>query len=408
MRHLENPDFGAVFFRRVGPELRNEGGMWDESHKLYPHCGGEGRDSSLTWTFPMGSRIKFSHMQYEADKKAWAGSQIPLICFDQLESFESSMFWFLLSRNRSMCGVRPYIRATVNPDPDSFVAGLVEWWIDQETGLAIPERSGVVRYFIRELGELHWGDTPEELVARWPTSLPKSFTFIPATIHDNKKLMEADPSYIANLQALTLVERERLLSGNWKIRPSGGKVFNRAWFPVVPTAPAALSGHVRYWDKAGTPDGGDWTVGVLMAKGADGLFYVLDVVRGQWGSADRERVIQNTTNMDGRGVTIWLEQEPGSGGKESAEMTIKRLAGHTAFSERKSGSKYENARPLAAQVQAGNIRLVEAPWNKSFVEELHNFSADTGNQTDDQVDAAAGAFNKVATVVPWRTRKVSI
>ena len=79
----------------------------------------------------------------------WQGAQITLICFDELTHFSAHQFFYMVSRNRSTCGVRPYIRATCNPDADSWVADLLAWWIDQETGLPIRERAGVVRYYIR-------------------------------------------------------------------------------------------------------------------------------------------------------------------------------------------------------------------------------------------------------------------
>lgn len=66
-----------------------------------------------------------------------------------------------------------------------------------------------------------------------PELAPKSFTFIPALVHDNRILLAANSEYRANLQVQTLVEQERLLKGNWKIRPEAGKIFNRAWFAVA-------------------------------------------------------------------------------------------------------------------------------------------------------------------------------
>src|SRR5207253_1292413 len=114
------------------------------------------------WRFPSGAKIKFSHMQYEKDRLSWKSAQIPLICYDQLEEFTESQFWYLVSRNRSTCGVAPYIRATCNPVPDDDEVGgwlckLIAWWIDQETGYAIPERSGVIRWFVRRSDDkLEW------------------------------------------------------------------------------------------------------------------------------------------------------------------------------------------------------------------------------------------------------------
>src|SRR5262249_29076661 len=155
------------------------------------------------------------------------------------------------SRNRTTCGMRPCVRITCNPDADSWLAKFVEWWIDPDTGYPLPERGGVLRWFARVNEELAWADGPGELRGRHPGCVPKSATFIPARLDDNPALTTADPGYLANLMALPLVERERLLGGNWKIRPAAGKVFNRAWFAVVEAVPAGGE-EVRFWDFAAT------------------------------------------------------------------------------------------------------------------------------------------------------------
>lgn len=152
-------------------------------------------------------------------------------CFDEITHFSEQQFWYMLSRNRSGCGVRPYIRATCNPDADSWVANLIAWWINPDTGYAIPERSGKLRWFIRLGEKLIWADEPKELaiftdpITGKPIP-PKSLTFIPSSLADNKILALADPGYIANLLALPIVERERLLNGNWKIRWRGQTFFD--------------------------------------------------------------------------------------------------------------------------------------------------------------------------------------
>src|SRR5262249_33824486 len=155
--------------------------------------------------------------------------------------FTKTQFWYMFSRNRTTCGIRPYIRASCNPDPDSFVAGLVEWYIDPETGYAIPERSGVIRYFVRQGEDLIWAENPQELLDRYADLTPhdvKSFTFVASNVYDNAILLEKDPGYLGNLKAQDPVNRERLLKGNWKIRPSAGLYFKRSHFPIVDAAPA--------------------------------------------------------------------------------------------------------------------------------------------------------------------------
>ena len=221
MRHHAVPDYTAVLFRRTYPQVMAPGGMWDEAAKLYSLLGASPNRSSLAWQFTSGARIKFGHLQYEDSIYDWQGSQIAMIGFDELTHFSQSQFFYLLSRNRTTCGVRPYVRATCNPDAGSWVADFIAWWIDPNTGYPIPERSGKVRWFVRVGGGFVWADRPEDLRREYPDSQPKSVTFVPARVHDNRKLLDKDPGYLANLQSLPPVERARLLGGNWKVRNEG-------------------------------------------------------------------------------------------------------------------------------------------------------------------------------------------
>lgn len=180
--------------------------------------------------------------------------------------------------------------------------------------------------------------------------------------------------------------------------PPGGGMFQKAWFDTDDAAPADAP-RVRYWDKAGTEGGGAYTAGVLMARRSDGLFFVVDVVRGQWSAGERERVIKQTAEADGKNVAVWVEQEPGSGGKESAQNTVINLAGWNVRAEPVTGDKVARARPFAAQAEALNVRLVrDTParrWNAAFLDELVMFP---NGKYKDQVDAGSGAFNKLALV----------
>ena len=419
MRHVDNENFGAVIFRRTYPEITKPGGPWDDAGKIYPYLGAIPREHKLEYRFPSGMTVSFSHMQHTKDRLSWKGAQIPLICFDQLEEFHEEQFWYLLSRNRSVgAGIRPYVRATCNPVPDDDETGgwlhkLISWWIDEGTGYAVLERSGVVRWFVRLGDELHWAEKPEDFVGRFPKIkdkdiMPKSLTFIPGTLEDNPILDKSDPGYRATLMALPLIERERLLKGNWKIKPTAGKIFNRAWFGILSEWPKDGDGKerpdakelVRYWDKAGTEGGGKFTAGALVGRRECGRFIIADVVRGQWSAQNRENVIKQTAFMDRArygNVLNWVEQEPGSGGKESAENTIRNLAGFNVRAERVTGDKVTRAGPLSAQVEAtkgvGNVDLLLGDWNEAFLVEAQNFDGVHGFM--DQIDAAGGAFNKL-------------
>lgn len=183
----------------------------------------------------------------------------------------------------------------------------------------------------------------------------------------------------------------------------GGETFPIAMARIVPNPPAKseVRRSVRYWDKAGTTGSGAFTCGVLMheVKRGDMVRWIIsDVVRKQVNAWDRENLIRQTAENDkatwGR-VDIWLEKEPGSGGKESAERTVANLRGFSAKADNVSGkgSKEVRAEPYAAQWQGGNVDLVSGKWNRDFIDEHENFP---GSTYKDQVDASAGAFAKLA------------
>lgn len=196
-----------------------------------------------------------------------------------------------------------------------------------------------------------------------------------------------------------VVDRDKKVMGSMAVAgqfqqrpaPRGGAFFEWEKLEIVDAAPR-MQKIVRFWDKAGTDGGGAWTAGVKMGYAVDGLWYVLDVVRGQWAAPARERAIKMTASMDGLEVDIWIEQEPGSGGKESAESTVMNLGGYTIRSERATGEKTIRAEPLSVQVEAGNVRVVKGDWNKEYIDEVKTFPV---GKYKDQVDASSGAFNKL-------------
>lgn len=178
--------------------------------------------------------------------------------------------------------------------------------------------------------------------------------------------------------------------------PMEGGMFRREWFDIVGAVPTEGTKYVRYWDKAGTQDGGAYTAGVLMAKTTGGIYYVVDVKRGQWSAMNRESVIRQTSEADREqygAVRIWIEQEPGSGGLESAQATIRNLAGFAVRADPVRQSKDARAENMAAQCEARNIKLVRGYWNNSYIDELCAIGAGAYR---DQCDASSGAFNKLA------------
>lgn len=168
---------------------------------------------------------------------------------------------------------------------------------------------------------------------------------------------------------------------------------------LTPPDPAQVVSKVRYWDKAGTKEQFErgvkiaYTVGTLMYRLKSGKWVVMDVKRGRWSAEQREKIIRMTAEADGQDVVIYHEQEPGSGGKESAEQTIKNLAGFASYADKPIGDKVFRADPYSVQVNNGNVLIVKADWNHDFLEEHRFFPFSTYK---DQVDSAAGAFSKLS------------
>ncbi len=398
LRHFNHDSIGGVCFRRTSNQVRNEGGLWDTSAKIYSLLGARPKESVLTWVFPSGGKLKFSHLEYEKNVLDWQGAQIPVIYFDELTHFTQKQFFYMLSRNRSVSGMNPYIRATTNPSKKSWVRGLVDWYIGKD-GMPIKERSGVIRFFIRSEDKIIWSSNKQDLQKRFKGSLPKSFTFIPAKLSDNKILVDNDPSYLANLQALNKIERLQLLEGNWNIEPTGGMFFKKHYFEVVKAVPY-LTNIVRCWDRAATAhtegDKGDpdYTVGLKLGVDRNNQFYVLDIVRERMSALNIEKLILNTAKQDGQEVTVKGFQDPGGAGKGEIESFIRMLAGFSIVTEKINVDKETAAKTVSAQAEAGNIKILEACRNKEpFYTELENFPEDSH---DDIIDAFSGAFNYLA------------
>jgi predicted phage terminase large subunit-like protein len=391
--HIGNPGFRAVVFRRTVPMLRAPGGLWDASREIYPLVGGEAREQSHEWVFPSRAVVKFSGMELEADAYGWQGSEICLLAFDELAQFTEKQFFYLLSRNRSTCGVKPYVRASTNPDSDSWLRSFLAWWIDDKTGLPIKERSGVLRWFVRRDDVLVWADTRQELIDQFGDDAePKSVTFIRSSVYDNRALIQKDPGYISNLKALPLVERERLLNGNWNVRAAAGNYFRREWFQIVDAPPVEVVARVRFWDRAASEQkpgtDPDATVGLLLSKDLSGTYFIENVVKLYATPGAVTKAMVSTASQDGPLTQVSFHQGPASAGVFEAEATAKALDGFNVRFCVASGDKETRAKPISAQCEAGRVKIVRGPWNESFLRELEAFPV---GRHDDAIDALSGA-----------------
>ena len=406
LRYINTRDYRAVIFRRNYTQISVSGGLWDESVSIYSGIKGavSAKSPKYHWTFSRKATLYFDYLGRDEDVQDWQGSQITFIGFDELTHFTERQFFYMLSRNRSTCGVKPYVRATCNPDADSWVAKLIEWWIDPETGYPIKERSGKLRYMARQNETIIWGKTKDELIEQGIDPIEiKSITFIASTLQDNQVLMQLDPSYLANLKALPLVERERLLYGNWKIKSAAGLFFKRTQIgDMLPVVPKDVTAFVRAWDLAATSETEDgepaYTAGVLMGRRANGRFIVIDVINKRLSAGDVRATIRHTAMIDNAkygNVKIRYPQDPGQAGKAQAQSYALLLSGFNFKSVPVTGSKETRAEPVAAQWQAGNIDVLVADWNNEYFSQLESFPS---SKYKDMVDATSDAFSELVQI----------
>jgi predicted phage terminase large subunit-like protein len=174
--------------------------------------------------------------------------------------------------------------------------------------------------------------------------------------------------------------------------PREGAMFKRAWFNVVRAIPHGTK-FVRGWDFAGTPGGGDWSVGVKIGRTLEGRFLVANVNRDQVSPHGLEKMLKATATQDGYLVHISMPQDPGQAGLAQVNYYIKQLAGYMAEATPETGDKETRAEPFAAQAEAGNVDILEGDWNELYLDELCTFPA---SKYKDQVDASSRAFNKLS------------
>lgn len=394
LRHFNNYKFKGVIFRRTTPQLTNPGSVLDKCLEAYVPLGVKSNLTDMEFIRPNGPdgvsgwTIKLAHLEHEKNIYDWQGSEIDYIGFDEVTHFTKKQFFYMISRLRSLSGVLPYIRCTCNPDPDSWVRSFLSWYIKgddypaEERGYPIPERDGVIRWFVQKDNEIIWGDHKFDPLAT-------SVTFIAAKLSDNQILLKKNPGYLAAIQALPYVERMALGEGNWDVRAAAGNCFKKSWFKTVDASPLIIR-RVRYWDRASSKKKKSaWTVGVLMGLTADKQVVIEHVERIQGTPLEVENTIKNTASNDGVGVEVILEHDPGQAGDFEIAYYSRLLIGYIMKANRVNQDKVTRSKPYSSAAEQGNVLVRRGPWNEKFLDEHESFP---DIDLKDQVDAGSGAF----------------
>ncbi len=399
---VTNKHHRALLLRREYPELQRT--LIARSFELYPSLGATGfREKTKTWYFPSGARIEFGHAENEKDIEKYDGSAYNYIGIDEANHWTAKMYRFLISRCRSAYGLPLRFRATANPGGvghDMILQRFAPWLypvgIEDYTGQRA--KSAEVLYFLPREGRVD----AEDIVPR-ETEGAVGRCFVQSQVRDNSYLAGTD--YEKQLALLDPLTRAQKRDGDWMARPGARVFFKREHFKIVEredVSPDAVL--CRYWDRAATEDPkADWTVGLLLAYSrARGVWWILDVVRGQWEPAEVERQIKRQIAIDNpRGVRTVLERDPAAAGKFEAAYYLRELAGNDVHATAPAGSKGQNssvkitrAKPVSAQAEAGNIRVVRGAWNRAVLDVLEGFP----EGHDDDVDALSGAFRQTLLI----------
>ena len=441
MRNLyqvEDPHFNSIFFRRTGTQISGGGGLWDESKDMYRPWSPKIVENTMKMTFPSGAKTKFSHMEHEKNRLDHQGLQYSLIIFDEATHFTEKQVTYLMSRLRSKAKGKSQMFLSCNPDPDSFLALWVDWWLDED-GYPDPEKSGVVRYYVTVDNQLKHAASAEEIKKRYPGALriwnpnikkhieiePKTITFIGGTIFDNPALIEMNPGYLAELNSLEEIEKARLLHGNWYLRAEGSSYYNRKWLKKATHVPKNAV-QCRAWDKAATEKSEvnrspDYTASTKMSKCPLGDFYITgdyhednhdkedEQVFGRFRETPgrRDLLIERQSVRDGTDCTVIFSKDPGQAGVTEFTESAKKLLSK-GFKVKQDPMPTQNSKltrysPFSSACELGIVFIVESTFSRETLEHFHkeNEAFDGERSTrirkDDFPDSAASAYNYLCT-----------
>ena len=425
LRWVEDPNYRGYIVRKNQTTIMKSGGLFDEATTLYRSYDPRVKinKKAMTFTFPSGAVIAAGHLETDNDAEKWRGLQVSAAMLDEATQISEDHTLVILSRLRSKAEMVPNLFLTCNPSPDSYLRRWIDWWIipkgEENAGRPNPERDGKVRWFIRLNNEMIWADCKDELMEIYGSRdkegvlypddsedqhcRPLSLQFISATIYDNPPLIKSNPGYLANLQGLKRVKKERDLYGNWDIREDAAGFWKAEWLgEPVNEHELEIVQYCRAWDIAGSlpcealPNP-DWTAGVLMGKTKQGIYIVLDVVRFRARFGEVIQKIIQTGLEDPEGTQIILPQEPGQAGKAAGQMMIKELISEGLYARMRPSNKSKVVRfqPFVAASEAGLVRYIRDNWNDIYFSECEGFDG-SRSVKDDQVDATSDAFITLA------------
>lgn len=392
LRHSHIKDFNAVIFRREMKQITSAGALWDEASAIFPYFQAKANLSRMKWVFPSTATIGFAGLELEVDKFKWQGSQICLLCFDEITHFTDTQFRYLMTRNRSTCGVRPYIRATCNPDPDSWVKRFVEWYLLPQ-GTPDHSKRGIIRYFAMYKNEWVFAETPRELKYKYDIEEQecKSYTFIYATLDDNQKLLEKDPGYVTNLKLSGEVESAALLNGNWNVRKTG-KLFKPEDFKIYTQLPIYKTKIIVIDTAQKTKEANDFSVIQCWSLCEKGI-YLVDQLRGKYEYPDLEILAISFVAKHSDVSNIFIEDKVSG---TSLIQSLQRKIIKPIVSIQRNRDKYTRAYDAQGYIKSGYVFVNPMhEYYTEYINEMVSFNPEGDYAHDDQADCTFDAIQKL-------------
>lgn len=387
------PGYNAALFRQTFPQLAMPGQFVDRAEEWLAGTDARYVAGNKQWIFPSGAQMTFGFIERDQDRYGWAGPELQFVGWDELTNWQTDKVYSFVSFSRSR---RPMATDTMPRCPDCGLS-LADVPLRTRSGTnpGGPGHDWVLERFVQP-----WLDRQDAIAAGEPVgTLDKPF--FPARLEDNPHIDQVE--YAASLDHLDPIDRARIKRGDWSAREEGG-AFRREWFPIVDDWPRDAE-QLRGWDLAGTEatkkSDPDWTAGVRLAL-RDGQVWIIDVRRLRATSFEVDQAVVQAAQLDTRSVTVRIEQEPNASGKRTIAQFHRLLLGFSFKGVLARESKTQRARGLASAAEAGNVRLVRGPWNKAFLDEIDMFP--TKGVHDDQVDAAALAFNELVKIGKSKVR----
>ena len=406
LKYKDDPNFRGVFIRETSTQLSQAGGLFQEAQAMWGKWFGAKFKThpQMTATFPSGAQVQFKVCGADRDINNFDGGQFSAVIFDEAQNHTDTQIRYLESRIRSKAKGPHQLIATCNPRRDSHLMPFVNAYLDQVTGIPIPELSGIERYYGTYAGTLVIGETKEELEEKYPGIKPQTYTFISATVRDNPAMKILNPGYVARLENLKRVERERLLLGSWFAKEESSGYFKREWVTMVDHPPAKVTARLRGMDLASSlaseaNSNPDWTASVLMSRTAEGRYTVEHVERYRSLPDGVLKNIVKTAKMDyefyGDHVPVVLPKDAGAGGATAHTFFVRHLSERCVIvrTDVQSGhsGKLQRFLPFAALAEAGLVDVVRnVEWNEMYFNELEDFN-NTRNVKDDMFDSTSSA-----------------